>query len=387
MKIQISKNEKHDFDAFLELPKGREVCFEQASKESIETKFHTNEIAKNLHPAFFWVRVREIIEETHDTKSFVLEADKEHGTNRLPKFQSGQYMTLEVPTKKGLYKRAYSISSFSKYLKDGVYQITVKKDEDDVVSRILHEEVEVGAVFLARGPFGNFVYNPIRDSKTIVAIAGGSGITPIKAMAEAVREKKLDVSLTILYGAKTERDLIFKETLDRLAKNNSKIKVIYVLSEEEKEGYEHGFITKDLISKYNSPECSYFVCGPIPLYKSLNKIFISMDIPNKYIRHDLYPEFEFPTSNQTFEIRVLSSLENRTIRCSGDETIMAAMEREGIQAPKRCGVGVCGFCRSKLIDGEVLSYYEYVRKADQEYRFIHPCATYPLSDLIIQLPN
>lgn len=385
MKIVMNKKESKDFERFLELPKGREVCFQEASKAEIKTKFHINEIAKNLHPAFFRVRVKKIIFETPDTKSFLLEANTDLGTNRLPKFQEGQYIMLEVSIGEGIYKRAYTLSSSSSYLHNGEYQITIKKMKQGIVSHYFFEEVKEGDTFIARGPFGTFTFQPLRDSHHILAIAGGSGITPIMAMAEGIVEKRLSATMTILYGAKTEEDIIFHKHLDELSKKCNDINVVYILSEEEKEGYEHGFITKEIIEKYQKGDCSYFVCGPIAFYQAMNKILKSMDIPNKYIRHDFYPEFEKPVSNAEYKVQILSSEPKRVITCRGDETLFAAMERNGISAPKRCGVGVCGFCRSKLLEGEVLTNHAYVREADKKEGYLHPCATYPLSDVTIEL--
>ena len=64
------------------------------------------------------------------------------------------------------------------------------------------------------------------------------------------------------------------------------------------------------------------------------------------------------------------------------------MERAGIKAPSRCKSGSCGFCHSRLISGEyfVDKKHEYRRQADFKFGFIHPCCTYPESDMEIDVP-
>lgn len=383
MKLQISKKEQQDIEKFYQLPKDREICFHQANKKPILSNYRTNDLARNLHPEYFWVRVKDIKLETNDTKTFILEADNDHGTNRLPKFLEGQYITLQIPIEKGMYIRPYSLSSS---LKED-YHITIKRVLNGKISTYFWNTVRIGDTFLARGPYGNFVYQPLRDSNHIMAIAGGSGIIPIKAIAQAIVEERISAKMTILYGAKTKDDLIFRTELNEFVKKSSNIQVVYILSEEKKDGYEYGFITKELIEKYQETAHSYFVCGTIPFYQSMNKILKSMDIPNKYIRHDSYMEHEVPEFEEKFEILILSSTGEQKITCKGNQTLMDAMEREGVIIPKKCGVGVCGYCRSKLIRGEVLTNYDYVRKADKKYHYIHPCSTYPLSDLVIELPK
>ena len=252
MKLQISKKEQQDFDKFYQLAKDREICFEQSNTKPIVANFRVNDLARNLHPGYFWVRIKEIKLETNDTKTFILEADNDHGTNRLPLFQEGQYITLQVPIGKGMYIRPYTISSSCKNSTTLKYQITIKRVLDGKISTYFWNTVREGDTFLARGPFGNFVYQPLRDNNHIMALVGGSGITPIKAIAEGIAFGKIPAKITILYGANTKDDLIFRTELNDLAKKSSNIKIVYILSEEEKDGYRYGVITKELIEDRKS---------------------------------------------------------------------------------------------------------------------------------------
>lgn len=378
-------NEKMDMLKFRELANDRESCIRDASSKEVSNHFQSNELAKLLHLSIFWVTVKEIREESSHTKTFVLEASQDH-ESRLPRFQAGQYITLEVLIDGGIYRRPYTISCSPKHLDSNEITITIDRVTDGVVSNYFLDDVQVNDTFAAHGPFGNFTYQSLRDSKNIIGIAGGSGITPFLSMAEAVVDGILDISLTLIYGAKTEQDLLFKEKLDAFS-NHENIHVHYLLSEEEKDGYDFGFISKELIEKYQKEENSYFICGPLGLYESMNEILKELHIPNKYIRHDLYENYERGTSFDTYRVCVLTGDEEKVIYCKGNETLMSAMERSGIKAPKKCGVGVCGFCRSKLISGDVLTSNDYVRKVDQKYYYIHPCASFPVSDVTIRLPK
>ena len=82
-------------------------------------------------------------------------------------------------------------------------------------------------------------------------MAGGSGITPFYSIACAVADGIEDFVLTILYGSRTKDTILLKEELEAVAaRSNSRVKVVHVLSDEAAEGYEHGFITAELIKKY-----------------------------------------------------------------------------------------------------------------------------------------
>ena len=71
-----------------------------------------------------------------------------------------------------------------------------------------------------------------------------------------------------------------------------------------------------------------------------------------------------------------------------NETLLASLERAGIKSPSRCKSGSCGFCHSRLIKGEyyVDPKHESRRSADFKFGYIHPCATYPCSDMEIDVP-
>ncbi len=71
-----------------------------------------------------------------------------------------------------------------------------------------------------------------------------------------------------------------------------------------------------------------------------------------------------------------------------NETLIAAMERAGLPAPVRCKSGSCGYCHSRLVKGEctIPEKYDSRRAADLKFGFLHPCCTYPDSDMEIDVP-
>jgi ferredoxin len=67
---------------------------------------------------------------------------------------------------------------------------------------------------------------------------------------------------------------------------------------------------------------------------------------------------------------------------------MQIIEQNGLSAPARCRSGECGFCHSHLISGKVYvpKHLEYRREADYKFGCIHPCCSFPLTDLEINVP-
>ena len=246
-------------------------------------------------------------------------------------------------------------------------------------------DVNVGDSFTIHGPFGNFNYSSLRDKENVLALVCGSGITPIMAMARAISDKLEDFSLTILYGEAKKKDLIFKDELDLLAKKCDKIDVHYILSDENLDGYDYGLISKEMIMGYELGKYSYFVSGPVHFYHYLNDVFKELDVPNKDIRHDIYKESELELHHILHSLTVISGEEKKVVDCYEDEPLLKAMENGGIDSPSICMVGVCGFCRSKLVSGKVKADTNYLLASDMKYHYIHPCVSYPLSDVTIVL--
>ena len=71
------------------------------------------------------------------------------------------------------------------------------------------------------------------------------------------------------------------------------------------------------------------------------------------------------------------------------EPILVALERANLASPSLCRSGECGFCRSLLLAGEVFipPFGDHRRAADRKLGYLHPCASYPLSDLELETPG
>jgi len=367
-------------DIVIEKKKEKAIANRNGSTNLPKMDYQTNQLVNALHPKWIAVELTQIIEENEKTKSFYFK----NKLGSMPNFEAGSYIVLEVEIDGKKYKRPFSISSSPKNKNE--YRITIQKCENGIVSNYMFYNAKLNQEFILEGPFGNFHYNAIRDSKDVIFIAGGSGITPIMSMILDLTAKKKINSMTLCYGVKTEKDLIFQKELEELKKVNESLKIIYVLSEEEKEEYKNGYINEELIKSLNPEGKSFFVCGPTEMYESLNEIFKSLAIPNRFIRHEIYSNRLTDTFRIEHILKVKTNDEIIEIPCYENETILESMENAKEKVPSRCRVGVCGYCRSKLLSGTVKTEIAGLRKKDIETKCIHPCVTYPTSDITIELP-
>ena len=359
--------------------------------------YKPNELAKALHPGVQYLKVAKIVEESSDMKSFYLEANAERGTEKLAWFSVGQYLSIHLTIGNMKLSRPYSLASSPREALAGTYILTIKRVEGGLASQYILDNWVVGTKVTASEPLGVFTYEPLRDAKTIIGIAGGSGITPFRSLAKAIADGDEDAELILLYGSRTLADAVFQEEFKALEQACPKFKLVNILSAEEVEGYEKGFITAELIKKY-APEGEYsiFLCGPQAMYEFVDKEIETLKLRKKFIRHELFGEYFNPSKEAdypadvalAFQITVRIAGEEKVITAKANESILRSLEANGIAAPAHCRSGECGWCHSKLVSGEVYvpKSVDGRREADYIYGYIHPCCSFPLSDLVMEVP-
>ena len=377
------KNPNPGVDAkrFLEMTNERRKRIDETPATPLPKTYAVNELSKAIHPNFLPARIAAIEEVASNCKVIRLEAMND--TNKFPYFRAGQYITLSTRVGSSYVTRPYSISSSPREALNGMMEVTVQKA--GYFSSYLLEEAQVNDRIIVGEPTGDFCYDNIRDKNHIVAIAGGSGVTPFISMMKAIKEGSEDFTLTLIYGARSQKDLLINPS-EYVHPN---INVVVVLQNEEVEGYRHGLINKELLKEYVNDSVNVFMCGPDGMYKFVRKELNEIGFNPSRIRQEHNSIRTRPVEElKTYKLTVHIRDKVYVIDARNDETLLTAMERGGVKAPSRCRGGTCGFCHSRLIAGEysVLPEHEYRRQADYKFGYVHPCSTYPESDMEIEVP-
>ena len=396
LKVKIGLIGKFDMLKFKNMKKVREQAIQAAPAKEVSGEFAINRNAKVMHPDYLRLVVDEIIDHGAATsKTFVF---KSKDGKALPYFRAGMYLSLILDIDGSATTRAYSLCSSPKKALEGKYAITVRANPGGFVADKLLAGLKVGDEVLSYAPNGFFYYEDLRDCPDVIALAGGAGITPFMAMAQAIADGTENFNLTIIFNSRTEESVLFKAELDKICAETDKVKVVHVLSREEKEGFESGHITAELIKKYAPESYSVYICGPENMYKSVLEEVRKLGVPERLIRHEALgvtatvweePGYPVECKDKVFELTVKQGDKEYKIPCAANETILVAIERAGIKAPSRCRAGECGWCRSKLISGSffVPAEKEYRRWADKENNYIHPCCTFATSDIVLEVPG
>lgn len=384
-----------DMLKFKNMAKVRESAIQAAPASEITADYEINNKAKALHPDYQELVIDKVIDHEGAGAKTYLMRSKNGGP--LAYFRAGQYLSLKLDIDGSSLTRPYSISSCPKDALAGVVSVTVRKNPDGFAAEWMLEKLSEGDEVLSSGPQGNFYYEELRDPKNIVALAGGSGITPFLSMAQAIADGTEDFDLTIIFGSRTKDQILFREELEVLAEKCDKIHVVHVLSDEKAKGFEHGFITADLIKKYAKEPYSVFVCGPEAMYKFLEGELGKLGLPKKNIRCEMlgvtknianHKGFPQKARGKTFSLTVKQGAQEYEIKANAEEPVLVAVERAGITAPSRCRSGECGWCRSKVLSGTYFAPEENENRrwADVKWDYIHPCCTFPTSDMVIEVP-
>lgn len=180
---------------------------------------------------FYELTISAITKLTDDTVEVSFEIANE--TKSYFKFTPGQYVNFAITINGNEERRSYSICSGP----DDNLSVAVKQVESGKVSTWFNQTAAVGDSIFVSPPEGNFI-RP-KEAKNIVAIAAGSGITPIMSMAKAAESS--DVRLNLFYGSRTSEQIIFRDELSKLKNTQTK----HFLSGEAADGAINSRIEKE----------------------------------------------------------------------------------------------------------------------------------------------
>ena len=369
---------------------------------------HIREVAQEVHPSKTEIICTKAEDVSPTARKFTFEAQDGY---KLPPFQAGQYCSLDLNIDGTVTTRPFSICSAPYQARTGehpFFELTIRNGRpgQGFASSWMYSNCKAGTKFTAHLPFGWFYWEPLRDAQHIVALAGGSGITPFYSMAQEIAHGTMDADLTILYGSQNTKDIILEKQLTEVEKACDRVRFINVISNEPEYEGEKGFLSADLIQKYTKGEdCTYFVCGPLPMYHFVAGELKKLNVPERRIRFEVFgaprdvtkavgyhghtdqAEPYHGDAGKTYHLTVVRGIHEDVIEASASEPIAVALERAGIPNNTRCRSGACGYCRCQLLDGDVFipSTGDGRRYADKKFGYIHACSSWPLSDVRIRL--
>ena len=343
---------------------------------------------QRLHPPRLSLQVSHIQTETPSTKTFRM-IPAEGG---LPPFQAGQYVALQVDVEGIRTNRPLSIASTPN--QTAYYDLTVKRVPGGLVSNYLLDTLQVGDRLTSSAPDGCFVYNPLLHGQRLVFIAGGSGITPFMSMIRDVSDRGLKRHITLIYGNRTEDDIIYHEELTTLAARLTHFSYVPVV-ERPGPGYtgEKGFMSGDLIERVagDLDGAMFYLCGPSGMYDFCLAELQARNVPARRIRREMFgPPAHvsecpgWPSTIGEDDQFAVSIVDGPTIQARAGAPLLNTFEQAGLAPPSQCRSGECSLCRVRILKGRVFQPAGVpLRHADRQQGYVHCCVSYPIEDLEI----
>lgn len=218
----------------------------------------------------FETTVAEIIDRTHDVKSFRF--TRPEALN----YKAGQFFFVTLEREGKELKKHFSFSSSPTEKQHIEFTKKLSNSEYSTALKLLKE----GDRATINAPYGQFTFEG--EQERVAMLAGGIGVTPFISICRYCTDLKLPSKITLVYGNKTENDIAFQKELDQMQTQNSRLNVVHTLNEPPKDWRgKSGFITVDLLKEvlpeYN--DTMFYICGPPPMVQAMENTLGKMGIP------------------------------------------------------------------------------------------------------------
>ena len=359
---------------------------------------------------FYSIVVAKVVHETADAVSIYLDIPANLQT--VFSYKAGQYITLRINLNNQTYLRSYSLSSCPH--SNNYYRIAVKRKAGGAVSGWLVDKLQRGATLEVFPPLGNFTPSLDTFTDTYFLYAGGSGITPMLAIAKTVlSQTKSDVVL--LYANRNEDQIIYQLDLIELSKEYEKRLFIYHILDEPPAKWtglkgifkqaDYAEFLRNTFSGIAVNRAEHYICGPTPMMHEVeNALTKDLMLPPNVVHVEYFEIEKQPHENpnqttnknadnasqskadksaNTTELNLTIAGKKQVVMIAPNQTILSACLDAGIDAPFMCEAGVCASCKAKVISGKV-SMRACYSLSDKEIKdgYILTCQSEPQTDTL-----
>ncbi|CAG8743662.1 4193_t:CDS:2, partial [Cetraspora pellucida] len=184
----------------------------------------------------------------------------------------GQHISIRAEIDGTPIQRSYTPTSSDDDI--GHFDLVIKTYPNGNISKWI-DGLEVGQMITVKGPKGKFIYKP-GLVRALGMIAGGTGITPMLQIIQAICKNPADKTrVSLIFANVTYDDILLKDELDSLAASHENFTVFYSL-DKPPEGWTggSGFVTPEVIQKYcpsPSDDIKILLCGPTPMVNAMAK--------------------------------------------------------------------------------------------------------------------
>lgn len=281
-------------------------------------------------------------------------------------FIPGQFLTLAVALAGKTTKRSYTIASSAAQRE--YVEITVKREDQGVVSRYLCDRVAPGDLLQISAPQGRFTFSG-SESESIVLIGAGVGITPLMCIVRSLTDRGWNKDIFLLFACRSSDDFVFRDELERLQKRHANLHVVATMTRSDGTVWmgPKGRLTKELIAQ-SVPDLvtrRIHVCGPSAMMDATRAILADLGVKTGQVFTEAFGPAEKKEARQTAvqtamveapaetTPMVSFSISQKAAPLPPGTSVLEAAEHVGVSIDNSCRAGTCGLCKVKLLKGAV----------------------------------
>jgi glycine betaine catabolism B len=348
------------------------------------------------------LKVVAIFSETPEVKTYRLSAADGGPFAYLP----GQYLNLQLTIDGKRVNRSYTISSSP--TRGAACELSIKREPLGLASRYIHDHLSVGDILKISGPAGKFIFTG-QDASAAVLISGGVGITPMMSIARYLTDRAWQGDIYFVNVAKTEEDLIFHDELQWLKGRFPRFYVCQTLTRCPPNSMwrgDRGRVTESLLKRF-VPDLArqpVYLCGPNEMMDATRSLLRGLGVADSQIKTEQFgAKKEAETTSETSSEKQqpdgskgtpgVPEISTKTIdfarsqvraSVSSETSVLEAAEASSIQLPFECRAGICGQCKTRVLQGTVIMDSEDALSASEKANgLILACQARPLSNLVV----
>lgn len=304
----------------------------------------------------------------------------------------GQFVLLAVDIDGHLHHRAYSLSSTP--TRPHQLAVTIKRVAGGVVSNYLLDSLQPGMTLRSTPPQGQF-HLPARLPADLVLLSAGSGITPMLSISQALQDLGMPCRIHFVHSARHAGDVIALPALQALAAQPNFRLTLLLETPSNQLPCLPGRLDSERLAAVTAglTDYQFLLCGPAGYLDAVHQLlaaprYAGVPLAEEQFTASTTTTGETASANESaasgFALRVPAFGTDSQI--SADETLLDALEREGLPIIGACRAGVCGSCKCKVEQGEVESSSQLALTPDQiADGYVLACSSKARSDVQVSL--
>jgi len=285
-------------------------------------------------------------------------------------YRAGQYALVSVRHSAETL-RAYTISStpgISEYI-----TLTVRRIDEGAGSQWLTGEVKRGDYIWLSDAQGDFTCDDKPDDKFLL-LAAGCGVTPVMSMRRWLSKNRPQADVAVIFSVRSPQDVIFADEWRHYP-------VTLVAENNATEGFVAGRLSRELLQSVpDIASRTVMTCGPAPYMAIVEEEVKALGVTRFFKEQFFTPVAEAATHG----LKITKLQPAKTFFGRVGSTLLEALESNNVPVVAACRAGVCGCCKTKVVDGNyTVTSTMTLTDAEVAEGYVLACSCHPQGDLVL----